>query len=82
MIYKYWVTYDENGEVEGLYKDKVKDAVECIVKIVPINRLDSKVQEVTDEYDKFLKELIEMSSDTKKFSTEIQKLTRGLRRIK
>ena len=82
MIYKYWVTYDEDGEVEGLYKDKVKGAVECIVKIVPIGRFESKVKEVTDEYDKFLSELIEMSSDTKKFSTEIQKLTRDLRRIR
>jgi hypothetical protein len=82
VIYKYWVKYDSEGEIEGLYRDKVSGSVECIVKVVPISRDDTKSQEVVDEYDKLITKLIEVYSGARKFDTEIKKLTKSLRRIK
>lgn len=41
LLFKYWIEFDDDGEIKNCYKDKpesVKDCKEYIVKLVPIDR--------------------------------------------
>jgi len=75
MIFRYWVQFDDEGEIESLNLDKQKGCEEYIVKLIPIDR----VQESTEELEK---SIMESKHQFKKFKTEVEKVTKGLRRIK
>ena len=75
MIFRYWVEFDVDGEIKSLHLDKQEDCKEYIVKLMPIDR----VQESTEELEK---SIMESKHKFKKFSTELEKVTKGLRRIK
>jgi len=75
MIFRYWVEFDDEGTIKSLYVDKQEGCEEYIVKLIPIDR----VQESTEELEK---SIMESKHKFKKFSTELEKITKGLRRIK
>jgi len=79
MIFKYFVKFDEDGEIEALHKDKQKGCKEYIVKLIPIERSEKELQKLDDNV---LKSAEDVLRGTKKFRREIDKLNRDLRRIK
>jgi hypothetical protein len=78
MIFKYFVKFDEDGEIESLYKSKQDGCKEYIVKLIPINR----EKELTELGNKSVKAVEEVLRGAKRFHSEISKITRDLRRIK
>ena len=79
MIFKYFVEFDNDGEIKALHKDKVEGAKEYIVKLIPIERSEKELPEFGN---RVLKSAEEVLSGTKKFRREIDKITKDLRRIK
>lgn len=79
MIFKYWVKFDEEGEIAELHKSKVKGCKEYIVKLISIDR---KTEELNKKADEFVKSAEKASQSLKKFRTEFEKTTKDLRRIK
>ena len=79
MIFKYFVEFDNDGEIKALYRDKVKGAKEYIVKLIPIERSEKELSGLDK---KVLKSAEEVLKGTKKFRREIDKVTRDLRRIR
>ena len=75
MIFRYFVKFDGDGEIESLRKDKQKGYKEYIVKLIPINR----EKELTD---KALEAVEGTLRGAKKFRSEIERLNRDIRRIK
>lgn len=73
MVFRYWVEFDEFGNISGLYSHKEDCVGECqeyLVKLIPIHR--------ANEQENSLKDLID---GTDSFSKEIQKLTRTSKRM-
>ncbi len=82
MIFKYWVKFDEEGEIAGLYKSKSECKGLCkeyIVKLIPIDRRLEKLKDQTDELSESAEKML---SGMKKFRTELEKTAKDLRRIK
>lgn len=79
MIFKYFVEFDNNGEIKALHNQKVDGAEEYIVKLIPINRAEKELSELGKKVSKSAEEVL---GGTKKFRREIEKLNRDLRRIK
>jgi uncharacterized coiled-coil DUF342 family protein len=81
MIFKYWVEFDEEGDISGVYKSKSEcnECKEYVVKLIPIDR---ELEEIKDKADEFVKSAEKASQYMKKFRTEFEKTTRNLRRIK
>jgi hypothetical protein len=75
MIFKYFVEFDDDGEIKALHTDKVKGAKEYIVKLIPIERSEKELSKLGEEMKK-------SAEGSKKFRREIDKITRDLRRIK
>lgn len=75
MIFKYFVEFDNNGEIKALHRNERKGCKEYIVKLIPIERekdLTDKAKEAADE----------ILRGSKKFRSEIEKISRDLRRIR
>ena len=79
MIFKYWVEFDDDGEIVELHKSKHDECKEYIVKLIPIDR---KIEELNEKADEFVKSAEKASQSIKKFRTEFEKTTKDLRRIK
>jgi len=75
MIFKYFVEFDDDGEIKALHKCKIKGAREYIVKLIPIERSDKGLQKLDEE-------ILKSAEGAKKFRREIDKVTRDLRRIR
>jgi hypothetical protein len=89
MLFRYWVEFDENGDIKAFHKSKYECPVPCeefIVKLIPIDRqqeeLEEKIDELNKGSDEFLAAAKKMTKDSDKFRTEFQKTIRELRRIK
>ena len=78
MIFKYFVKFGEEGEIESLHRTKRDGCKEYIVKLIPINR----EKELTDLGDKAVQATEEALHGARRFRSEIDKLNRDLRRIK
>lgn len=78
MIFRYWITFDKNGEIEALSKFKFEYAQEYIVKLIPVDRKSEKLKKDTD---KFLESTKKTVSGMKKFRTELEKTAKDLRRL-
>jgi len=80
MIYRYWVEFDEEGDIKSFHKSKEECGDVCqefIVKLIPINRSD-RLEEAIDELDveskAFFKNVKDFKKKTKKMSTELDKI--------
>ncbi len=79
MIFRYWVEFDGEGGIEALHGSKQEGCKEYVVKLIPIDR---KKEELDKQSDKFIKSVDYAVKGAKKFTTEIEKVTKELRRIK
>lgn len=79
MFFKYWVEFDENGDIIALHKDKRNCPMceEFIVKLIPITRSEYIMND-----DQKLDELISVvEAKTIKFSMELDKLDKTIKRM-
>lgn len=80
MIFKYYVSIDEGGDIKCFCKSKACDnpCKEYVVKLISIDRqpeeLEAKVKGLDRATDKVVK-------DMKRFSSEFNKTIKGIRRI-
>lgn len=87
MNFKYWVEFDESGEIKALHKDPKEGCKEFIVKLIPIERedkLEKAVKELGEGIDEFSKELRSASREAIKASrivSEISKVASKLKKI-
>jgi hypothetical protein len=79
MIFRYWVEFDGEGGIKALHDSKQDGCQEYVVKLIPIDR---KKEELCEQSNKFIKSLGHAVKGTKKLTTEIEKVTKELRRIK
>jgi len=81
MLFKYFVEFDDIGEIKKFSKSKeeCKDCKEYIVKLMLIDRRREDAEQVADKFGKAADKLL---SNAKKFDTELNKVLKGLRRIK
>jgi hypothetical protein len=89
MVFRYWIEFDESGDIKACHKSKYDCPVPCeefVVKLIPIDRdqeeFDKKMDELVKGSDEFLAATKKMTKDSDKFKTEFQKTIRELRRIK
>lgn len=78
MIFRYFVSFDEDGEIKALYKDKALCEGPCeefIVKLIPIKRNLSEV------VDNFSVSVDDFSDGLKKTTSELKKVIKQARRI-
>jgi len=58
LSFKYWIEFDEDGEIKAFHKNKYSCESECneyVVKLIPIQRSADK--EIAEGIDKFSKEI-------------------------
>ena len=82
MIFKYWIEFDEDGEIKAFYKSKYECEVLCkeyIVKLIPIDRKNEELTESADEAVRSAKQVVK---GVKKLDTEVHKAIKDLRRLK
>lgn len=82
MLFKYWIEFDENGEIKTFYKSKYECKVPCkeyIVKLIPVNR---KHEELVKNIDKATASAKQAAINFKKLDTEVNKAVKDLRRLK
>jgi hypothetical protein len=82
MIFKYWIEFDEEGEIKAFYKSKYECKVPCkeyVVKLIPIDR---KNEELTKNAAKAAESAKRIVSGIKKLDTEVHKAIKDLRRLK
>ena len=79
MLFKYFVEFDDDGEIKNFYKfqKECKNCKEYLVKLIPIDRSQEKLEREADKFNKAADKLL---SDTKKFDTELNKMIKDLRR--
>jgi predicted transcriptional regulator len=89
MIFRYWIEFDENGDIKACHKSKYECPIECeefVVKLIKVDReqeeFDKKMVELVKESDEFLVAAKKAAKNSDKFKTEFQKTMRELRRIK
>ncbi len=75
VFFRYWVEFDDEGGIRDLHIDKHEGCAEYIVKLIPIDR----TQEFQEELEK---SIFESKYKFKKFNTELEKISKDLRRIK
>jgi hypothetical protein len=78
MIFRYFVSFDDEGEIKGLYKFKELCEGPCkeyIVKLIPIERDLSKA------VDNFSTAVDDFSDGLKKTTSELKKVIKQARRI-
>lgn len=82
MLFKYWIEFDEDGDIKSFHKSKYECEVPCkeyIVKLIPIDR---KNEELVNQADKATESAKRISKGIKKLDSEISKTLKDLRRIK
>jgi len=79
LNYKYWVEFDEDGEIKSLHRNKYDCESPCkeyIVKLIPIKRDVEK--ELTDSIEKFSDTLVKKS---KVLDTEFKKAIKTVKGV-
>jgi hypothetical protein len=82
MIFKYWVEFDEDGEIKALHKFKSGCETACkeyVVKLIPISR---KNEELVKNADKAAEAAKRIVKGIKKLDIEVHKAVKDLRRLK
>jgi len=86
MLFKYWIEFDESGEILNLFKSKSdcadKNCKEYIVKLIEINRSDECIGKFEKESSKFLESVEEFTKGIKSVNTELEKTLDKVRKIK
>lgn len=81
MLFKYFIEFDNGGEIKNFYKSKkdCKDCKEYLVKLIPIDRKQENLNRKSDEIDKLADKILK---GNKRLETEFNKMIKDLRRIK
>lgn len=85
MIGRYWVEFDEEGDIKSVHKSKYDCESPCeeyVVKLIPISRTESQLDELEQQSLDLEKSGRKIQLNTNKLKTEIEKLARDARRIK
>lgn len=78
MIFRYFISFDDEGEINGIYKAKHLCSGPCeefIVKLIPIKR------ELSEVVDDFSVSVDDFSEGLKKTTSELKKVIKQARRI-
>jgi len=82
MLFKYWVEFDDDGEIKLLHKSKYECKTRCkeyIVKLIPIDRKNEELSKSVDKANLSAKRVVK---GIKKLDTEVYKAVKDLRRLK
>lgn len=85
MIDRYWVEFDEEGDIKSVHKNKYDCESPCeeyIVKLIPISRTETQLDELEQQAVDLEKSGRKIHLNTNKLKTELEKLSRDVRRIK
>lgn len=85
MIGRYWVEFDEEGDIKSVHKNKYDCESPCeeyVVKLIPISRTESQLDELDQQAVDLERSGKRVKLNTNKLKTEIEKLARDARRIK
>lgn len=79
LSFKYWVEFDDDGEIKAFYKNKYDCELPCkeyIVKLIPIQRNVAK--ELEDSVGNVAKTI---ENSAKKLDTEFKKVIRNVKGV-
>jgi hypothetical protein len=81
VIFKYFIEFDDDGEIRNFYKLKedCKNCKEYLVKLIPVDRKLETFGQKASQLDKAIDKMLQ---GRKKLDTEFNKVVRDLRRIK
>lgn len=84
LVFKYWVEFDENGDIKSLHKNKYDCESPCneyLVKLIPIKRYveEERREKLNKELEKGTEEF---KLKARKLTTEIEKATKNLKNIR
>ncbi|MFA5397399.1 MAG: hypothetical protein WC346_15425 [Methanogenium sp.] len=82
LVYKYWVSFDNDGEIKTFYKSKYDAKEPCkeyVVKLLPIER--DTTEEINNAVDAVEKESRKLVKSLSQVDTEFKKTIRGLKGI-
>lgn len=85
MNFKYWVEFDEEGEIKALYKTQKENCKEFIVKLIPIereDRLEKAVRELGEGINEFGKELKGLNKDAVKATKIVSEISKAVSKLK
>jgi len=75
LLFKYWVEFDDEGEIKKCHKEKPKDIKNCkeyLVKLIPIDRS----KEILYRSDKFEKDVYKFVNGMEKFGRQLKDLSK------
>jgi len=79
LSFKYWVEFDEDGEIKSFHKTKYDCEVPCdeyVVKLIPIKRNVAK--ELEDSVEKVAKTI---KTNAKKLDAEFKRVLKDAKRV-
>lgn len=79
LSFKYWVEFDEGGEIKSLHKNKYNCEAPCeeyVVKLISIERDITK--ELEDSVGNVVKTI---KTNTKKLDTEFKRVLKDVKRV-
>lgn len=82
MVYKYWIEFDEEGDIKAFHKTKGECKGNCqefIVKLIPVNRFEEIADTLDKEMNDLSKNVDGFRKTTKKVSTELNKIIHKIR---
>jgi len=85
MIGRYWVEFDDEGDIKSVHKNKYDCESPCeeyVVKLIPISRTETQLEELDRQAVDLERSGKKIQLNTNKLKTEIEKLSRDTRRIK
>lgn len=85
MIGRYWVEFDDEGDIKSVHKNKYDCESPCeeyVVKLIPISRTETQLEELDQHAVDLERSGKKIQLNTNKLKTELEKLSRDTRRIK
>ena len=83
MLFKYFIEFDEDGEIKNFYKSKNEcgNCKEYLVKLIPIDRkledgIEKKLKQEASKIENIMKDVV---ADGRKFETEFNKMVKKLK---
>jgi len=81
MLFRYWIEFDEEGDICGLYRDKPSfPCKEYLLKLIPVER--SAVKDIEKASKELTSNVTKATTHSKRLQSELNKVIKELRRIK
>ena len=82
LAFKYWISFDDEGEIKSFYKSKYDSKEPCqefIVRLIPIERdVNAEINRAVDEVEHEAKKT---QNSLKNLDTEFKKVIKGFKGV-